>query len=67
MTAATPPTWRAGAASEQITPDDITRVTAQYLHPELLTTLVVGDLAAVSHDLAGLDLGTLSVLSADTF
>jgi len=52
---------------ERITPEDVTRVTAQYLHPDQLTTLVVGDLAAVSNDLAGLDLGAPSVLSADTF
>jgi predicted Zn-dependent peptidase len=52
---------------ERITPDDVTRVTTQYLHPEQLTTLVVGDLAAVSNDLAGLDLGVPSVMSADTF
>ncbi len=51
---------------ERVTPDDITRVAAQYLDPDRLTTLVVGDLAAAG-DLEALDLGAPSILSADTF
>jgi zinc protease len=52
---------------EQLTPDDITRVTAQYLNPERLTTLIVGDYAAIARTLEPLDLGVPSLLSADTF
>ncbi|MEO8070462.1 MAG: pitrilysin family protein, partial [Acidobacteriota bacterium] len=52
---------------ERVTAGDITRVTAEYLDPARLTTLVVGDYDAIAHDLGLLDLGVPSLLSADTF
>lgn len=52
---------------EAVTADDITRVTRQYLDPDRLTTLVVGDYAAIASDLPKLDLGVPSILAADTF
>ena len=52
---------------EQVTVDDVTRVARQYLDPARLTTLVVGDHAAIARDLPKLDLGTSSMLAADTF
>ena len=50
-----------------VTADDVTRVSAQYLDPSRLTTLVVGDYDTIATDLGRLDLGIPSVLSADTF
>jgi len=52
---------------EQITVDDVTRVSLQYLDPARLTTLVVGDFGVVSRDLPKLNLGAPSILAADTF
>jgi zinc protease len=52
---------------ECVTAEDITRVTTEHLHPEQLTTLVVGDHEAIAADLAELGLGAPSLLSADTF
>lgn len=52
---------------ERVTPDDVTRVTFQYLNPDRLTTLIVGDYAAIARDLEVLEIGAPSVLSADTF
>ncbi len=52
---------------ERVTADDITRVSAEYLHPDRLATLVVGDYDAIAADLARLDLGGPNLLSADTF
>jgi predicted Zn-dependent peptidase len=52
---------------ERVTVDDVTRVTRQYLDPDRLTTLVVGDDAVVSRDLPKLGLGAPVVLAADTF
>jgi zinc protease len=52
---------------EGVTADDVTRVSAQYLDPSRLTTLVVGDYDSIAPDLGRLDLGIPSVLSADTF
>ena len=49
------------------TPDDVTRVSQQYLDPARLTTLVVGDFGVVSRDLPKLNLGAPSILAADTF
>lgn len=52
---------------ERLTAEDITRVTAGYLDPARLTTLVVGDYDAIGADLAGLNLGVPSLMAADTF
>lgn len=52
---------------ERLTPDDLTAAAARHLHPDRLTTLVVGDLDQFSGDLAGLDLGDPVVLSAESF
>lgn len=52
---------------ERVTPDEITRVASRYLDPERLTTLIVGDYAAIAGELEPLSLGAPSVLSADTF
>ncbi len=52
---------------EEVTPADVTRVTARYLDPDRLTTLVVGDYETIAPDLAGLLLGDAALLSDDTF
>jgi predicted Zn-dependent peptidase len=52
---------------ERVTAQDITRVASDYLHPERLMTLVVGDYETIAGDLRRLDLGTPNLLSADTF
>ena len=52
---------------ERVTAEEVTRVTAEYLHPEQLTTLIVGDYDAIAADLGRLDLGAPSLLSTDTF
>lgn len=52
---------------ERVTVDDVTRVTRQYLDPERLTTLVVGDYGVVGRELTGLGLGVPSILAPDTF
>jgi predicted Zn-dependent peptidase len=52
---------------ERVTPDDVTRVTSEYLDPSRLTTLVVGDYDTIARDLGRLDLGHATLLSADTF
>jgi zinc protease len=52
---------------ERVTVDDVTRVMRQYLDPSRLTTLVVGDYSVIARDLPTLDLGTPSILAADTF
>jgi zinc protease len=52
---------------ESVSVADVTRVTQQYLDPERLITLVVGDYGAVAKDLPGLNLGMPSILAADTF
>ena len=49
------------------TPDEATRVMAQYVDPARLTTLVVGDLDVIGRDFTSLNLGEAVVLSADTF
>jgi hypothetical protein len=40
-----------------VTGDDVVRVSRQYLNPDLMTTLVVGDLAAIGDSLDALGLG----------
>jgi zinc protease len=52
---------------EGVTVADVTRVARQYLDPDRLTTLVVGDYSAVARDLPGLGLGMPSILATDTF
>jgi zinc protease len=52
---------------ECVTAEEATRVMALYTDPGRLTTLVVGDLDAIGHDLGRLNLGDAVVLSADTF
>jgi predicted Zn-dependent peptidase len=52
---------------EAVTPDEVTRVAQQHLHPERLTTLVVGDLERIGAELAGLGLGEPRVLTTETF
>ena len=42
--------------------DDVTRVATQYLVPEKMSTLIVGDHSAIADSLHGLGLGTPSVL-----
>ena len=51
-------------AVERVTPADVTRVSERHLHPDRLTTLIVGDLDAIGADLARLPLGEPVVLSA---
>ncbi len=52
---------------EAVTVDDVTRVAQQYLSPDRITTLIVGDYSAVSRGLLTLKLGVPSMLAADTF
>ncbi len=52
---------------EAVTPDDVTRVARQYLDPDRLATLVVGDLDRIVPDLAGLGLGEPHILAAEAF
>jgi zinc protease len=48
-----------------VTAADVTRVAAQYLDPAKVTTLVVGDHAAIGESLRALDLGEPQVLPPD--
>ena len=50
---------------EGISRDDVSRVMTRHVDPSRLTTLVVGDLDAIGHDLSGLGLGEPLVLSAE--
>ncbi len=52
---------------ERVTADDVTRVAAEYLDPNRLTTLVVGDYDTIAGDLQRLEIGVPSLLTADTF
>ena len=52
---------------EQVTPEEASRVLARHVHPERLTTLIVGDLEAFGPGLRDLELGDPVVLPADTF
>lgn len=52
---------------EAVTPDDVTRAAQQYLQPERLTTLIVGDYSAIARDLPALELGIPAILAPDTF
>ncbi len=51
---------------ERVTADEATAAMARHTDPARLTTLIVGDLDAVAHDLPALNLGDAVVLSADT-
>jgi predicted Zn-dependent peptidase len=51
---------------EAVTPDQVTQVAARYLDPDRLTTVVVGDLDQIGQNLAHLDLGQPTVLTADS-
>lgn len=51
-------------AVERITPDDVMRAAERHLHPDRLTTLIVGDLEAIGASLASLGLGDPVVLPA---
>jgi predicted Zn-dependent peptidase len=52
---------------ERVTPDEATTALARRVDPRRLTTLVVGDLDAVSGDLAALGSGDPLLLPAETF
>jgi predicted Zn-dependent peptidase len=52
---------------ERVTPDDVTRVAARHLDPDRLTTLIVGDYAAIAGELGPLDLGTPTVFASEMF
>jgi zinc protease len=45
-----------------VTGDDVTRVATRYLDPDRLTTLIVGDHAAIAESLGLLGLGAPAVL-----
>jgi len=47
----------------RLTPEEVTRVAATHLHPERLTTLVVGDFAHIADELGQLNLGETHVLT----
>jgi predicted Zn-dependent peptidase len=51
----------------RITGDDVARVMTTHIHPDRLTTLVVGDLEVTRADLAALDLGDPVVLPPEAF
>jgi predicted Zn-dependent peptidase len=52
---------------ERLTVDDVTRAAEQYLHPDRMITLIVGDVDAIAPDLARLGLGNPAVLSPESF
>jgi len=47
----------------RLTPEEVTRVAATHLHPEKLTTLVVGDFAHIADELGRLNLGETHVVT----
>jgi len=51
---------------ESLTPDEVMRAAARHLDPSRLTTLVVGDAAAIGQDSDRLDLGAPVVVSPDS-
>jgi len=51
---------------ESLTPDEVMSAAARHLDPARLTTLIVGDAAAVSQDLDRLDLGAPVAVSTDS-
>jgi predicted Zn-dependent peptidase len=52
---------------ERVTVEEVTRVARQYLDPDRLTTLIVGDFDRIAADLEGLGLGAPLVLGAESF
>jgi len=52
---------------EALTVDDVTAVVQRHLHPDRLTTLVVGDYGVIGRDLPKLGLGDPTLLAVDTF
>ena len=52
---------------EAVTAAEATRVAEQYLHPDRLTTLVVGDADAIAGDLEQLGFGAPVILSSEDF
>ncbi|HEY6360259.1 MAG TPA: pitrilysin family protein [Vicinamibacterales bacterium] len=52
-------------STNAVTTDDVTRVATQYLDPGRVTTLVVGDHAAIDESLRGLGLGEPQLLPPD--
>jgi zinc protease len=52
---------------EQVSVDEVTRVAALHIDPSRLTTLVVGDFDRIASDLATLEMGAPTVLSAEAF
>lgn len=52
---------------ERVTIADVTAVAERHLHPDQLTTLVVGDLEVIGDSLSGLGLGEPVALSAESF
>jgi zinc protease len=52
---------------ERLTVDEVTHAIARHIHPDRLTTLVVGDLDVIADDLAQLQLGPAVVVSTDSF
>jgi hypothetical protein len=48
-----------------VSADEVTRVATQYLHPDRVTTLVVGDHAVIDESLRTLDLGDPRLLPSD--
>lgn len=53
-------------AVEGVTPEDVTAATERHLHPDRMTTLIVGDFEAIRADLEGLGLGEPVVWSPTT-
>lgn len=49
----------------KVKPDDVTRVAKQYLSPEHMAVVVVGDLAKIRPGIEALKLGPITVLDAD--
>lgn len=54
-------------AIERLTADEVTGVARDHLHPDRMTTLIVGDLDVVHEGLARLGLGAPFALSAESF
>lgn len=51
---------------ESVTRDDVSRVMTAHVHPDRLTTIIVGDLDAIGKDLARLDFGDPVILAAES-
>jgi len=51
---------------ESLTPDDVMGAAVRHLDPARLITLIVGDVDAAGQDLGRLNLGELTIISADS-